>query len=212
MKKQKQIIINGLIIVIFLLAVLLSYNLGSAHGKSNNHSQGNTKAENHLEAPSIRYEYKIYQFLTDVEDVPEGYTVNGQVSSADDHAVCRAGDDIYVSDNNPYCIYTKQHIGTGGNRYNLFVTAPLCYYLVMYNGSVYESKSDSRIEREMFNEADYKCIGQVKNIDCTSLPSKEFDSNIKGADKIFSDETDEAIFVKIIESDEYHYIKLSKRK
>ena len=209
MNKQKQIIIYVVIAVVFIAAVLLSYNLGVINGSS----QENTKVVKQLGSPSIRYEYKIYPFLTDVEDIPEGYTVKGQVSYADDHVVCRAGDDIYASDDNPYCIYTKEHPSTGGNGYNLFVTAPLCYDLVMYNGNMYENRDGDggRIEKVHFNEADYKCVGQVENIDRTAIPNKDYDSNIKGADKIFMGETEDTIYVKVIEFDEYHYIVLHKK-
>jgi hypothetical protein len=207
MNKQKQIIIYAVIGVVFIAAVLLSYNLGVINGSS----QENTKVVKQLGSPSIRYEYKIYPFLTDVEDIPEGYTVKGQVSYADDHVVCRAGDDIYASDDNPYCIYTKEHPSTGGNGYNLFVTAPLCYDLVMYNGYIYENRGGiGRIDRENFDEDSYKYVGKVENIDRTAIPNKDYDSNIKGADKIFMGETEDTIYVKVIEFDEYHYIKLIK--
>lgn len=205
MNKQKQIIIYVVIAVVFIAAVLLSYNLGVINGSS----QENTKVVKQLGYPIIRYEYKIYPFLTDVEDIPEGYTVKGQVSYADDHVVCRAGDDIYASDDNPYCIYTKEHPSTGGNGYNLFVTAPLCYDLVMYNGNMYENRGGiGRIDRENFDEDSYKCVGKVENIDFTVLPSKDFDSNIKGADKIFMGETEDTIFVKVIEFNVWHYVEM----
>ena len=208
MNKQKQIIIYAVIGVVFIAAVLLSYNLGVINGSS----QENTKVVKQLGSPSIRYEYKIYPFLTDVEDIPEGYTVKGQVSYADDHVVCRAGDDIYASDDNPYCIYTKEHPSTGGNGYNLFVTAQLCYDLVMYNGYIYENRGGiGRIDRENFDEDSYKYVGKVENIDRTAIPNKDYDSNIKGADKIFMGETEDTIHVKVIEFDEYHYIALHKK-
>ena len=193
-------------VVLLLAAACGAYWLGYTDGQRNGRD---TKVVHQLGTPCITYKLKVYLYIGEtVNELPEGFEPDAFVSWEEESVASRAGAPVYANESNPYSVFTSVRQGEG---YSLFVTEPLCYDLVMLDGSMYSGcGADERIEPESFNESEYSCIGEISNIVRCQLPEIDFDSNIGGAGKVFAGEDDDTIYVRVDEFDEHHYLRLQK--
>ena len=196
-------------VVLLLAAVCGAYCLGFTEGQRNGRGDSHSVALN-VGTPRITYKLKVYVYSGEtVDELPESFEPDALVSREEESVASRAGAPVYVSDSNIYSVFTPVRQGEG---YSLFVTEPLCYELVMLDGSIYTGNgvANRRIEPEFFDETEHDCIGEISNTVRYQMPEADFDSNITGAGKVFAGEDDDTIYVRVGEFDEHHYLRLQK--